>query len=135
MGCKRNVGCIIPAIISVIIAVIVGFTFSTTVVTGLVALLYTIIGVAAFFLITLIVIALLRTKREKDCVCENGTCLLFGSLGAIVTSAITIALTVSATITAILVGIVTFFIVLAIIEFFLLISCIAQSNCNCKCND
>ncbi len=133
MGCKnKSYGCIIPAVISLILAVIVGVVFDAAVVTGLVALLYTILGVAAFFLITLIVIALLPTRRENYCVCENGTCLLLGSLGAIITSVITLALTVSTTVTAVLLGIVTFFIALAIIEFFLFILCIVNSNCTCK---
>lgn len=132
MGCRRTCGCIVPAVISLLIAVIIGVIFTPAVVTGLTTLLFIIFGVAAFFLVALIAIALFGRKREDFCVCETGTCLLVGSLGAIITSAITLALTVSATVTAILVGIVTFFIVLAIIQFFLLILCLVKANCMYK---
>ena len=133
MGCKKSCGgCIVSAIISLILAIIVGVLFDTAVVTGIVALLYTIIGAAAFFLLALIVIALFAGKREDNCVCKNGACLLIGSLGAIISAALTLALSVSATLTAVLIGIVTFFTVLAIIEFFLLILCLVEANCMYK---
>ncbi len=133
MGCKKSCGgCIISAIIALILAILAGVFYSSAVVTGIAALLYTIIGFSAFFLIALIVISLFGRKREEYCVCKNGTCVLIGSLGAIIASALTIALTVSATATAVLIGIVTFFIVLAIIEFFSLIQCLVKANCVCN---
>lgn len=132
MGCKRSYGCFIPVIISLIIAIIVGVIFTPAVVTGLTTLLFIIFGVAAFFLVSLIAIILFGRKKEEFCVCEYGTCLLVGALGAIIASAITLALTVSATVTAILIGIVTFFIVLAIIQFFLLILCLIKTDCMYK---
>lgn len=132
MGCKKEYGIIIPVIISAILAIVVGFIFTTAIVTGLIPLLYTIIALATFFLITLIVISLLRSRREDYCICEYGPGLLFASLGAIVFSAITIALTVGATAIAVLVGIITFFVALATIEFFLFIFCILKSNCKCR---
>ena len=132
MGCKKGYGIIIPVIISAILAIVVGFIFTTAIVTGLIPLLYTIIALATFFLITLIVISLLRSRREDYCICEYGPGLLFASLGAIVFSAITIALTVGATAIAVLVGIITFFVALATIEFFLFIFCILKSNCKCR---
>lgn len=132
MGCKRNCGCLIPVIISLIIAIIVGVIFTPTVVTGLTTLLFIIFGVAAFFLVALIAIILFGRRREDYCVCEFGTCLLIGSLGAIISSTIALALTVSTTVTAILIGIITFFIVLAIIQFFLLILCLIKVDCMYK---
>ena len=130
MGCKKNCGgCIISAIIALVLAILAGVFYDAAVVTGIVGLLYTIIGLAAFFLITLIGTILLGKRKEDYCVCKNGTCVLIGSLGAIISSALTIALAVSATLTAVLIGIVTFFIVLAIIEFFLFILCQIQTNC------
>lgn len=132
MGYKKGYGIIIPVIISAILAIVVGFTFSTTVVTGLIPLLYTIITLAAFFVIALIVISLLRTRREDFCVCEYGAGLLFASLGTIIYAAITIALTVGPIAIAVLVGIITFFIALAVIQFFLFILCIIKYNCKCK---
>ena len=129
MGCKKNNVCIIPIIISIVLAIIIGIIFTTTVVTGFVTLLYTIIGIAAFFLVTLIVIALLKNGKEDYCVCEYGPCLLFGTLGAIIFSAITISVTVGATAIAVLAGIITLFTTLAVIEFFLFILCIIKANC------
>ncbi len=130
MGCKRICnGCIVSAIVSLILAILAGVFYSPAVVTGIVALLYTIIGLSALFLIFLIVIILSAKRSENACVCQNGTCLLIGSLGAIISAALTIALAVSATATAVLIGIVAFFTVLAIIQFFLLISCLIKTNC------
>ena len=130
MGCKKNCGgCLISAIIALVLAILAGVFYSTAVVTGIVGLLYTIIGVSAFFLITLIAILLLGKRKEDYCVCKNGTCVLIGSLGAIIASALSLALTVSATLTAVIIAFVTFFIVLAIIEFFLLILCLIRTSC------
>ena len=132
MEYKKGYEIIIPVIISAILAIVVGFVFTTAVVTGLIPLLYTNLAIATFFLVTLIVISLLRSRREDYCVCEYGPGLLFGTLGAIIFSTLTIALTVGPIAIAVLVGIITFFITLAIIEFFLFTLCIIKSNCRCR---
>lgn len=136
MGCRnRSIGNIISIIISIVLAIIVLFIFSSAVVTGLVALLYTIFGFSIFALITLIIISLLPKGKQDYCVCKYGPFLLVGTLGSIVFSILTIALTVPEAVLAIFAAIVTFFIVLTILEFFLLILCIINANCNCKCRD
>ncbi len=134
MGCQKKYYVnIIPVIISIVLAFIVFSIFSVTIFTNIPAILFTILGISAFFLVILI-ISLFVIRKEDICICSYGSLLLLGTLGSIVVSGIAATITLAATALAVFFGIITFFFALAIIEFFLFILCIINNKCRSREN-
>ncbi len=134
MGCKKdcNFGCIIAIVISIIVAILAGVFFAGAT-ASLLPLLYTIIIGAVLILAVLIIVALMSCKKDDKCVCKYGSCLLIGTLGAIITSVATIYVLEFTTILAVLFGIVIFFAVLAVLEFFGFVNCLIKEDCKYSC--
>ena len=129
---KKSYINIIAIIISIILAIVVSSIFSVAIFTNIPGILFTVLGISAFFLVTLIVTFFIVGKKEQDCICNYGPLLLLGSLGAIITSGLTALITVSVAVSAVIFGIVTFFFALAVIEFFLYVLCLIKNGCKCN---
>lgn len=132
MCCKKDFGCLILVIISVIIGILVGIAFGTGIITGIIAALWTVLGIAILAILTLLGIAIFGRRDAEECLCRNGNCLLFGAIGTVIFSIVTLALTVSAIATAVLVGITAFFAILTILAFAKLIACLINEACYYK---
>ena len=127
-NCNSN-NCIVPIILGIvaaIIAAIVGTTAAIVNLTGVVLV------IAAVILTILLATALLRNNgrrehRENDCMCRNGTCLLIGTFGALVTGIIAFVTGLETVLLlAFLVGFLTWMLVAALI----LLLCLVTENCD-----
>ena len=133
--CEQN-KCIVPIIISVIIGVLIGVLFYTGFITS--AIISTPLIFAATFagvsLILIFIAAVFAIKKEtKQCICENGNCVVLGSVGTLIIAITALAyiesLVAASILPAILVGTLGFFVSLTFLSFIALTLCLIKSNC------
>ena len=124
-NCNSN-NCIIPIILGIvaaIIAVVVGTVDAIVNLTGVVLV------IAAVILVILFAAGLLgnNRRREHDCMCKHGTCLLIGTFGALVTGIIAFVTGLETVLLlAFLVGFLTWMLVAAL----LILLCLVRENCD-----
>ena len=130
MGCRcEGTPCILPIVLGIIGGILV-VLFGT--ILNIIPFLWITFGIALGALVLTFIAALVeeddrRKERDYGCVCKNGTCLILGALGALVTSIIGIAGGVLGTIlTFLVVG----FLIWTIVALILLLICLVKATCN-----
>jgi len=136
-SCSRESVCPLIAIAaSIVIGIITTLLRITAVITVTPAFLWVILGIAVVYLaINLITATLGVCCGKKRCAGASLSLILFGILGAILTSIILLAITFAATsvIGAILTGALLFFFSLFITSTACLIKCLAEDSDYDKC--
>lgn len=128
MGCRcDNSSCILPIVLGIIGGILV-VLFGT--ILNIIPFLWITFGIALGALLVTLVVSLVEEderRREDGCTCKYGTCLILGTLGALVTSIIGIAGGVLGTIlTFLVVG----FLIWTVVALVLLLLCLVKKTCN-----
>lgn len=124
--CTKN--CAISVILSVILGIIIGGLFSAGLITVITAGIIIALIFAAIALLYLIIA--IKGSDDKKCLCNNGVCVLVGSIGSIITGVIGLSVTLTTAFLGILlVGLIGFFFALTVISIFLLFLCLLKNKC------
>lgn len=133
--CEQN-KCIVPIIISIIIGILAGVLFYTEIVTSAIIFIPVVFATvfAGVSLILLFIASVFAIKKEaKQCICENGNCVILGSVGTLITAITALAFTESliaaSILPAILIGALGFFFSLTFLSFIGLTLYLIKSNC------
>lgn len=133
--CEQN-KCMIPIIVAIIVGLLSGVLFYTELITSAIILTPIIFAVsfAGVSLILLFIAAVFAMKKEvKQCICDNGNCIILGGVGTLVTGIIGLAyidsLVAASVLPAVLIGALGFFFVLVFLSLISLIICVVKSNC------
>lgn len=131
-NCKRRGSCAAIAIVSILVGVALGITAFSVAIPNIINALWIAFGIGSFGVIFTTFLSLF--SREKECLCENGICLIIFSIGTVIASTIALALTiVTASVPiAILLGVGTFFLVGAILSILKILLCLVEASCRCK---
>ena len=89
---------------------------------------------AGVSLILIFIAAVFAIKKEtRQCICENGNCVVLGSVGTLIIAITALAyiesLVAASILPAILVGTLGFFVSLTFLSFIALTLCLIKSNC------
>ena len=130
MGCRcEGSSCTLPIVLGIIGGILV-VLFGP--ILNIIPFLWITFGIALGALLVLLGASVFeevtgRREKERGCACKYGTCLVFGAIGALVTSIIGIAGGVLGTIlTFFVVG----FLIWTIVALALLLICLAKATCN-----
>ena len=129
MGCRcDNSSCIIPIVLGIIGGILV-VLFGT--ILNIIPFLWITFGIALGAMLVTAGVAIFeelteRRERAQGCACKNGTCVILGALGALVTSIIGIAGGVLGTfLTFLVVG----FLIWTIVALVILLLCLVKKTC------
>lgn len=134
--CRVGILDVVALIIAIVAGVVVGVFFASAAIPVVEALIIAGLVIAGVFLLALIVITIITTvfpcERDERCFCCNGTILLIGVLGTLLSAiaALISGLLTTSIASAILVGLTAFFFVIMIFKIFSWINCVILSKCH-----
>ena len=133
MNGNKNLAYLIITIISVAVGVIYGFLYANAIIGIILPTILILSFVIALFAILALLGVILFGRRDNNrCVSKNGVFLLFGAVGTLIFSEITLAITASTIVIAVLLGITAYFTVFTILSLTKLIACLIQEACYCR---
>ena len=131
MCCNKNISAIIFAVISIIAGIAVGLIYAASIIEQITAIVWAAFGIGLLAIISLLLVSLLSRNDASKCLCKNGDYLLFGAIGGIIFSIISLAVTINTTLISVLLGITTCFFVFTILSLTKMIACLIDATCYC----
>lgn len=131
---KNGCGCIVSLLVGTVLGIIVGYISYSTLIPGIVTVLWIGFGIGIGTLILLTLLALLVNGKQERCICANGTCLALSAIGTIITTIIGLAITIvtGSVLVSALIGLATLFLTATLINILKLLICLINSKCGCR---
>ena len=92
MSCNKNLLYILITIVSIAVGITYGYFYATSIIEAITSILWSAFAIALFATLILLGIILFNRKETNQCICRDGFFLLFGIIGTLIFSEISLAL-------------------------------------------